>query len=132
MTTPLNQKRSRSLVGGLIPESSRTTRATVEGGSREGHFYRPLPKEFRHNGFDYRQIYRQGDLAIYRQTWKGNEHSAAFEVIRVKRREAFQVEGRLIEPAEVYPNSEAWGTDGFTFADKDAAFAKLRGLRKGQ
>ena len=31
-----------------------------------------------------------------------------------------------IEPASIYPNSEAWGVDGFTFTDKDAAFAKLR------
>ena len=30
--------------------------------------------------------------------------------------------GRFIEPAEVYPNSEAWGVDGFTLTDKDATF----------
>jgi len=117
-----------AFVGDSIQPVATKTRATAEGGSREGHIYRPLPKEFRHNGFDYRQIYRQGDLAIYRQTWKGSEHSAAFEVIRVKRREAFQVEGRLIEPAEVYPNSEGWDADGFTFTDKDGAFANLREL----
>lgn len=32
----------------------------------------------------------------------------------------------LVEPAEVYPNSDAWGVDAFTFTDKEAAFAKLR------
>jgi hypothetical protein len=49
-----------------------------------------------------------------------------YEVVRIRRREGFQINGRLVEPAEVYPNSEAWGVDGFTFTDKDAAFAKLR------
>jgi hypothetical protein len=33
-----------------------------------------------------------------------------------------------VEPAEVYPNSEAWGVDGFTLTDKEAAFAKLSEL----
>jgi hypothetical protein len=86
-----------------------------------------LSKEFGRDGFSYRQIAREGDAAIYEQTWNACPDPAlCFEVIRVKRREAFQIDGRLIEPAEVYPNSEAWGADGFTFADKDAAFAKLR------
>jgi hypothetical protein len=87
-----------------------------------------LPTRFRHDGFDHRQIYREGDFAIYQQTCKGNEDSAAFEVIRIRRREGFKIAGRFVEPAEVYPNSEAWGVDGFTLTDKDAAFAKLREL----
>ena len=32
--------------------------------------------------------------------------------------------------AEVYPNSEAWGMDGFTVTDNEAAFAKLREICK--
>jgi len=101
----------------------------AEGGGKKRHSYKPLPKEFRRGGFTYRQIYREGDFAIYRQTWKGNEHSAGFEVIRIRRRDGFQIGGRFVEPAEVYPNSEAWGVDGFTVTDKDAAFAKLRQMR---
>jgi hypothetical protein len=102
--------------------------ATVEARSNKRHSYKLLPKEFRHNGFDYRQIYREDHFAIYRQTWKGNEHSAAFEVIRIRRREGFQIGDRFVEPAEVYPNSEAWGVDGWTVLSRDAAFAKLREL----
>jgi hypothetical protein len=49
-------------------------------------------------------------------------------VIRIRRREGFQIGARLVEAAEVYPNSEAWGVVGFTLTDKDAAFAKLRQL----
>lgn len=30
--------------------------------------------------------------------------------------------------AEAYPKSEDWGVNGFTCAEKDAAFAKLREL----
>jgi hypothetical protein len=104
--------------------------AGAEAGSEKGRFYKPLPKEFRHDGFSYRQIAREGDAAIYEQHWTGcAEPSICYEVIRVRRRDGFQIGGRFVEPAEVYPNSEAWGTDGFTLTDRDAAFAKLRQMR---
>ena len=54
--------------------------------------------------------------------------SISYEVIFIRRREGFQIGARFVEPAEVSPNSEAWGMDGFTLTDKDIAFAKLREL----
>ena len=47
------------------------TRATAEAGGKKGPFHKPLPKEFRRDGFQYRQIAREGDAAIYEQTWNG-------------------------------------------------------------
>jgi hypothetical protein len=103
------------------------TRATAEAGGKKGLFYRPLPIRFRRGGFNYRQIARERDAAIYEQTWSGcAEPSVCYEIIRIRRREGFQIDGRLVEPAEVYPSSGAWGVDGFTLTDRDAAFAKLR------
>jgi hypothetical protein len=105
------------------------TRATAEAWSKKGHSYKSLSTRFRRDGFEYRQIAREGNAAIYEQTWSGcAEPSVCYEVIRVRQRESFQINGRLVEPAEVYPSSGAWGVDGFTFTDKDAAFAKLREL----
>jgi hypothetical protein len=123
-----NAKRASLFVGDLMPPVTAKTRARAEGGSKKSH-YKPLPKEFRHDGFDYRQIARQGDAAIYEQRWSGwAEPSVCYEVIRIRRRDGFHIGNRFVEPAEVYPNSEAWGVDGFTLTDKDAAFAKLREL----
>ena len=103
------------------------TRATAEAWGKKCHSYKPLPTLFRRDGFEYRQIARERDAAIYEQTWSGcAEPSVCYEVIRIRRREGFQIGGRFVEPAEVYPNSDAWGVDGFTLTDKDAAFAKLR------
>jgi len=109
-------------------ELSRTkTRATAHAWSKEGHFYKPLPTQFRHDGFDYRQIARERHAAIYEQRWGGcADPSVCYEVIRVRLREGFQINGRFVEPAEVYPNSEAWGLDGWTLADRESAFRKLR------
>jgi hypothetical protein len=105
--------------------STPKARATAEAWSKKRRSYKPLPTRFRHGGFDYRQIAREGNAAIYEQS---NEHSAALEVIRIRRRDGFQIDGRFVEPAEIYPGSEGWGTDGFTFTGKDAGFAKLREL----
>ena len=84
---------------------------------------------FRRDGFDYRQIAREGHAAIYEQRWGGcADPSVCYEAVRIRRREGFQIGARLVEAAEVYPNSEAWGVDGFTLTDKDDAFGKLREL----
>jgi hypothetical protein len=105
------------------------TRATAEAWSKKGHSCKPLPVQFRRGGFEYRQIAREGNAAIYEQTWSGcAEPSVCYEVIRIRRRGGFQIGDRFVEPAEVYPSSGVWGVDGFTLTDKDAAFAKLREL----
>ena len=109
----------------------RKTTSTARAGSKEGRFYKPLPTQFLRDGFDYRRIARGGHAAIYEQTWNGCPNpSVCFEVVRIRRREGFWIKGRFVEPAEVYPNSEAWGVDGFTLIDTDPAFAKLRELQR--
>jgi hypothetical protein len=86
-----------------------------------------VPTRFRRDGFDYQQIAREGDAAIYEQRWAGCcNPSVCYEVIRIRRREGFRIDDRFVEPAEVYPNSDVWGVDGFTLTDRDAAVAKLR------
>jgi hypothetical protein len=47
-----------------------STTAILRG--KKGHFCRPLEAQFRHGGFDYRQIAREGDKAIYQQRWPGS------------------------------------------------------------
>jgi hypothetical protein len=129
MDGPPNVKRALAFVGDLMPPGTAKTRAAADGGDNKRHSYKPLPKEFRRNGFDYRQIVREGDASIYEQRWTGCAvPSVCYEVIRIRRREGFEISGRWVPPAEVYSNSEAWGVDGFTPSDKDAAFAKLREL----
>jgi hypothetical protein len=129
MTEALKQNGGRTIVGDLIPATTLKTRATAEAHPKERHSHKPLPKEFRRVGFNYRQIARQGDAAIYEQTWLGcPEPSRSYEVIRIRRREGFQIGGRFVEPAEVYPASEVWGVDGFTFTNRKKAWAKFFGI----
>ena len=109
------------------------TSATAEGGSKKTRFYKQLAKEFRRDGFTTGRSHAKGNAAIYEQRWTGcAEPSVCYEVIRVRYRDGFHIGGRFVEPAEVYPNSEAWGVDGWTLTTLDAAYAKLRELRSGQ
>jgi hypothetical protein len=126
MNAPPTEKQGLAPVGDLIPPLTPKTRATAGGGDRKDRFYKPLPKEFRRDGFTYRQIAREGNAAIYEQTWGGcSNPSICYEVIRIRRREGFQIGEKFVEAYEVYPNTNSWGVDGFTLTDKDAAFAKL-------
>jgi len=121
------KKRGLVAVPGSMELSRAKTRATAVGGGKKGRSYRPLPTRFRHDGFEYRQIVREHNAAIYEQRWTGcADSSVCYEVIRIRRREGFQIGARLVEAAEIYPNSEAWGVDGWTVLTRDAAFEKRR------
>jgi hypothetical protein len=113
--------------GDSIPPLTPKTFAAREAGYKKRHSYKPLPTQFRRDCFKYRQIARERSVAVYQQTWSGcSEASVCYEVIRIRCRDGFQINGRFVEASEVYPKAEAWGADGFTFTDRDAAFAKLR------
>ena len=119
-------KRGPGLLGHSMAPSAEKTRATAEGGYKNRHSYKALPTQFRRRGFDYRQITRERNAAIYEKIWNGcHNPSVCYETIRIRRREGFEIDARFVAPAEVYPNSEAWGTDGFTLTDKETAFAKM-------
>lgn len=84
-----------------------------------------IEPQFRHNQFDYRQLTRIGDVAIYEQT-KGKIR--AFEVVRIGRHNGFSVAGKTFPPSETYPSSEQWGQKGWTYTDLESARAKLQSL----
>src|SRR5262249_29896598 len=116
-----------TFVGDLIPPLTLRTRARAEAGSKKRRFCKRLAKQFQRDRFTYRLIAREGNAAIYEQTWlDSSEPSLCYEVIRIRRRDGFQIGERFVPPAEVYPNAEAWGLDGFTFTNKDAVFQRLK------
>src|SRR5438477_252081 len=123
---PSRQKATKRVLPLLQGAFNIKTRATAEAWGKNRHSYKPLPTRFRRDGFEYRQIARERDAAIYEQTWSGcPEPSVCYEVIRIRRHDGFQVNGRFVEPAEIYPKAEAWGVDGFSLTNRDAAFAAL-------
>ena len=125
MTISLRQKRGGSLVGGLLPPSSRKASVAEKEAVKKGHSYERLAKAFTLGGFGYRQIAREGNWAIYEQRWPGSEN-LCYEIIRIRREEATTFpSGRSYPAREVYPSSEAWGVDGFTVNDRNKAWDKF-------
>jgi hypothetical protein len=77
-----------------------------------------LATSLRIDGFDLVQVFREGNVGIYRKTKPGYE---GFETIIIRTHEAYEIAGKTVEPAEMYPRSEAWGTLGWTYNSLEAA-----------
>ncbi len=110
--------------------SALKTRPVEKGTAGKGH-YEPIATSFKHHGFSYRQIGREGSLAIFEQRWiRPDDHlskNAAYEVIKTQRHEAHTFPSGKSYPLRA---SAVWGVDGFTLPDKDTAYAKLREQRQ--
>lgn len=86
-----------------------------------------LDVDFTSKGFHYRQLSRDGDVAVFGQKW-GENGSTAYETVIVQRHNGREIAGTKIPPAEFYPSSGQWGIKGWTFTDRDQAFAKALAL----
>lgn len=82
--------------------------------------HKPLGTEHTYDGFLHSQIYREGDVAMFAKTAMRNanrahERQAGYEVVIVSRHNGYEIAGVKVEPAEMYPKGEQWGTKGWTF-----------------
>ena len=82
-----------------------------------------LPKTFSKNGFEFEQIDRRGDLAIFRKHKKSR--CVSYEVVKIQSHDGYEIAGKKIEAGECYPPSESWGSLGFTLPTYEAALKKL-------
>ena len=57
-----------------LPRPSNQNDYVKKGFSRKSHSYKLLPLEFQSHGFSYRQIAREGDVAIYEQGWQDSDN----------------------------------------------------------
>jgi len=89
--------------------------------------YKPLEKKFKSKGFDYRQLDRVGDVAIFEQTKEGLT-GTWYEVVIVQKHDERIISDVRISPAEAMPPASAWGKKGWTFRDNGKAFDKFSAL----
>jgi hypothetical protein len=103
----------------------------------------PLPIAFRSDGFEFEQLAREGDVALFRKT-KIYKHSAraiknyrqepifhfeTFEVVVVQKMEEHQWPNGDVTPAhEHMPHSEQWATHGWSLQTRERAREKFREL----
>ena len=91
---------------------------------------RALPTQFRIDGFDFVQIAREGDVALFRKT-KPPLSFETFEVTIVQKRQEHQwPDGRVTPAHEAMPGNEDWGTHGWSLQSLDRAWEKFAELTR--
>jgi hypothetical protein len=110
--------------------SARSTPDGAEQGATSGtdpQVYRPLPESFRAKGWDFRQIDRIGDVALFEKTHT-EVACPSYEVVIVQRHGARVIAGREIPAAEAMPSTEMWGRAGWTLTTENTAREKFTAL----
>ena len=87
-----------------------------------------LPEKFTRNRYQFEQLCRTEETAIYVQHVNGRQKSYEVIVIRVSDRKAVKSAGKVqfvgCESYECYPSSETWGRCGWTYTTEEDARAK--------
>jgi len=83
-----------------------------------------IEKSFVSKGFEFKQVLRDGDMAIYEKHAPGSKCSS-YELIHITSHNGYVIAGNKIPPSEVYPGDSQWGTYGWTYTTLKDAKAKL-------
>lgn len=89
--------------------------------------HKPLKTEFRKDQFNFTQVSKDGDVAIYEKT-KPSFTKSIYEVILIIRHNGYVIGGSNVEPSECYPSSESFGRNGWTYPTLEMAQAKAQSL----
>ncbi len=89
-----------------------------------------LPEKFTKKGFVHQQVWREGNIAIYRRGKEGGIPHYECIVIRVQKERATQTpSGAIMLPhQELYPAAEKWGQLGWTYHTYEEARARAEKL----
>lgn len=94
-----------------------------------------LETQFEKQGWNFKQLHRIGDAAMYQKQKDGGPIS--LEVIKVDRHNGRKFpNGTEVGPAEFYPSDSSWGQSGFTYSNAnggvEAAERKFKELVEQQ
>ena len=88
---------------------------------------RPIPQTFKSNGFNFRLLRRDGDVAIFEKTRPNLPH-VGYEVVIIQKRRTRIICGRAVPGHEAMPNPRDWGRLGWTPYDYDDGIRRYRAL----
>lgn len=87
-----------------------------------------LPEQFRKNTYNYIQVWRDEDYAIYRQEDAGK--FVAYEVFKINKNKEREIAGQVFPPSETVPPDTQWGTNAWTVATMHQAEIKVFQMRQ--
>ena len=79
-----------------------------------------IGKQFKKYGFDFKQIKRVGNVAIFEQS-KPGWPDPRYEIVRIGRHNGYYMGDQKIEAAETYPGNSLWGIQGWTATNLERA-----------
>jgi hypothetical protein len=88
---------------------------------------KPLAETFTHDGFQFCQLAREGDVALFEKS-KSGHFRPSYEVVIVQHHPAQTIHGRQYPERESMPPTESWGDLGWSLTDLDSAKMKFRQL----
>lgn len=91
---------------------------------------RPAPKQFARDGYKFKQVWRDRNVAIYSQRRPGADEPAAWEVVHLRESKAHPRDANQ-ESIERYPGAEEWGKRGWTYLTFQEAKGKALTLLDG-
>ena len=80
-----------------------------------------LVTSFNSDGFAFKQIAREGNVAVF-EKWQGSFHT--WEAIKVRQKSVPSPNGGR-QMYEAYPRSEEWGEWGWALPTKERAYQKM-------
>ena len=108
----------------LPVENSSTGKGPHSKGTSGGELARGL----RHDGFDLRQVEREGRVALYEKT---KDNYTGWEIILIRKRSARHLpNGKYLPARECYPASSEWGIRGWTAMSLGSAKRQFNKLVK--
>jgi len=91
-----------------------------------------LEKKFTNKNFSYKQVVREGDVAIYEQKLIDDQATISrYEVIIIRSHDGYEINGNKIAPSEMYPSANQWWQLGWTcltLEDAQKHFKKAKNL----
>jgi len=86
-----------------------------------------IASEFIKSGFAHKVLERRGMVLLVERQHR-DVSAPHWEVVKIRVSPAKLVHGVPLPESEVYPSSERWGTDGWTYSTLEAARAKFDSL----
>ncbi len=86
-----------------------------------------IEKEFKQDGYYFTQEKREGLVALYSKSKRG-DYSTSYEVVILKQNEPYELHGKMLGDCESYPTSNKWGEKGWTYSDRESAVTKFESL----
>lgn len=87
---------------------------------------RILETEFVERNITYRQIKREGKVAVYSHSWAGEpDRVRGYEVFVIQSHGDVEIYGNKVEAAETYPGKNAFGKTAWSYVKLEKALDRM-------